>query len=1152
MKKRNLILAIVAIIALSAGILISMPFNAEADNVYDNTYYALRGRKFSVPDYGNLIEVVDPSGDEVTVNDGSFKAVYEGDYVIKYKSGLSVLKVYKTAPAVSIEIGGELPAAMSEGEIIYLPDAVGKSEIKDYDEYVVRFVLGNEASEVSGSDKKFMFEKSGQWSVNYVFTDVFGLETVYSSIVTVTNDPVIVLQNFPKEIAFGESISLGETYGYYGGALYECEAKLSDKIGKTELTGGVFTPRIDGESILTFSAEINGQTIKRSVSINVSYKTQSLFTGSGVSVKENVSYPSGANVEKTGVLLKGNSGSVTTYAKTLDLKKLSETKTNIIEFQPYGKKAGAISQVRITLTDVYDETNTLSVYWWLNPWNDHLSYMLAEYDDISVAISNESADKGVVRNTYGAVVFHNFTNVYNKNCVPFNFRYDYDELTVYSAINKNTPNYKVLDADNTDELKNWKPFGGFKGAEVYLSAEFVVSDGGGIVVSEIGGKKLNEISAADFKNDGAIQITKTGGVETGVVGYGYKLPVAAGYDVVFGAVDVKRTLEVSDGGIYRAVTATDGTLTGDVFTPKNSGKYRAAFSGRDNFGNEIVKYYEFEVISSPNDITIETNAVETLPVRDDFVLPEATVSGGTGTLETTYKISYDGAEFSLVPGDRVILNGKGNVQVRITVTDELGFVKTISYTVKVDMNKIFFMCENFPAAYKAGERVTLPEIKILDYSKYGEIGFEKPAELYIGGVKVLGNYTVPKDASEVEIVAKNNDGSLAETYTIAVIPAKITDISEALIVKGASVTREFFETGLTFSAASDFSIKTPYAVPFYDFSAKLTFLEDSMKFSSVSVEIASAKNPEEKVSLAFSSIKSGKAKLKLGEKTYNVSLESGTFNSLSAYNGRKYDSATIAFSVSGTVRIGGSEAAKITSFDSGRNFTGFDGGSVYMTIKTVGVKSQSSVIVNYIGNQSFNSYTKSGDDAPAIVGFTSELKSEYEKGETFVLPKMCFGDVLSGKAEAKLTVKAPNGKVILNNVIPEAGTEIKLESYGYYQLVFELTDGSYNTVKKTFRLYVADKTSPVIEMPSVKETYKIGEDFVVPEVSVTDDKSALDDDFDPLTVYLYLKNTDEKLVKVTAGESVKLRAEGEYEFIVYAFDASMNISYEIRKFNVVR
>ena len=45
-----------AIIALSAGILIAMPFNADAENVYDNTYYALRGRKFFVPDIANLTE----------------------------------------------------------------------------------------------------------------------------------------------------------------------------------------------------------------------------------------------------------------------------------------------------------------------------------------------------------------------------------------------------------------------------------------------------------------------------------------------------------------------------------------------------------------------------------------------------------------------------------------------------------------------------------------------------------------------------------------------------------------------------------------------------------------------------------------------------------------------------------------------------------------------------------------------------------------------------------------------------------------------------------------------------------------------------------------------------------------------------------------
>lgn len=84
----------------------------------------------------------------------------------------------------------------------------------------------------------------------------------------------------------------------------------------------------------------------------------------------------------------------------------------------------------------------------------------------------------------------------------------------------------------------------------------------------------------------------------------------------------------------------------------------------------------------------------------------------------------------------------------------------------------------------------------------------------------------------------------------------------------------------------------------------------------------------------------------------------------------------------------------------------------------------------------------------------------------------------------------------------------------------------------------------------MKGEYRKGETFVVPEVVVTDDKSAVGDDSDPLTVYLYLKNADGKTIGVTAGESIVLSEAGEYEFIVYAFDGSMNVAYKIRKFTV--
>lgn len=1150
MKKSIITSIIAALIAFSAAFVVSLPVPVHAEQVYENTYYALRGRRFTIPDYTADVEVIDPQGDTVTVSGGAFKATYEGDYVIKYKDGLSVLKVYKSAPEVSIVLQGELPTAMNAGETVYLPVAVGKSDIKDYDEYIVRFTLGDSSYDVTGDDKKFEFLTAGEWTVEYVFTDVFGLESKYSKTIKVGNDPVIVLQNFPEAIAFGKQISLEETYGYYNGLLYECEVELSDKLGIKKIEDKLFAARIDGKNTLTFSADINGKSVERSVEIDVSFETESLFVGDDVSVKENVKYQSGANVDKSGVLLKGNSGSVTTYAKTLDLKKLSDSKTNIIEFQPYGKKAGAISQVRVTLTDVYDETNTLSVYWWLNPWNDHLSYMLVEYDDISVAISNESSDKGVVRNTYGAVVYHNFTNVYNKNCVPFNFRYDYDELTVYSAINKNTPDYKVLDADNVDELKNWKPFGGFNGTEVYLSVELTVSDGGGVVVSEIGGEKFDTITDDRFINEGIIQYVKDGGVEKGVAGYEYKLPVAVGTDVVFGKTDVKRTVEISDGGMFRALTAADGKINGDIFVPAKSGKYRVVFTGRDNFGNEISKYYAFEVIPLPYDISVTTNAVKTLSVRDDFILPAATVTGGTGTLNVCYQIFYNGVYRAAVPGDRVVLDGKGDLLVGILITDELGFVKATSYTVKVDMNKRFVVSENMPVACRAGENLVMPDVKILDYSKYGNNGFETAAVLFIDGEPFTDEYLVPTDVKEIAIEARDGDGNTLKTYSVAVIPENPEVISDVLIYDKDAVTTRFFETGLTFTSASDFSVKTPYAVPFYDLAVKLTFLEDSMKFSSASITLASAKNAEQAVTLALSSIKAGKAKLALNGKTYALSLENGVFNSLSVYSGKKYDSFGAAFSWNGALRVGGSEVAKITQFDSGRTFNGFDGGNVYITVKLNGVKNESSLIINYLANQSFNDFTKNADETPAVAGFAGELKSEYEKGETFVMPEVCLGDVLSGTVYASLTVKSPDGKTLMKDVEPKAGIEIKLDTYGYYQLIFNLEDGAYNVTKKTFRLYVADKNPPSITVSGMKSEYKKGETFVVPTVVVADDKSVIGDEFDPLTVYYYLKNADGKFVGVAAGESVKLEAVGTYEFIVYAFDGSMNTSYKICKFDV--
>lgn len=85
----------------------------------------------------------------------------------------------------------------------------------------------------------------------------------------------------------------------------------------------------------------------RTVVIDVEYGAESFFLTEGISeIRADVAYPECANVDKQGVYVRGNTGGIAYYAKTLNLRKLSESKKNIVEFQPYAESGGGISQVQ--------------------------------------------------------------------------------------------------------------------------------------------------------------------------------------------------------------------------------------------------------------------------------------------------------------------------------------------------------------------------------------------------------------------------------------------------------------------------------------------------------------------------------------------------------------------------------------------------------------------------------------------------------------------------------------------------------------------------------------------------------------------------------------------------------------------------------------
>ncbi len=1128
-------------------------YSANAEPAYNNVWYAIRGEWFTVPDADASTTVLNPGGEAVTLQNGKFRASFEGDYIIAQGNSVSVLKVYRTAPAVTVELGEALKREYCAGENLFLPVAVGKSEIKDYTDYEVEIYFGDELIKtLKSTEREYTLTKAGEYKVAYVITDVFGKRTERDFTVTALDKPVIVMQRFPETMIFGTSMGIDATYGYYNGIMYECSVTLKDRLGNRSLEEKTFSPVCDGLHELTFSCVINGETLTRTASVNVEYGAESFFVTSNVkSLVPNVPYPASANVEKNGVYITGDGGAVARYTKALDLKELSDSNTKIIEFQPYAEKGASISEVRITLTDALDAQNTLSVFWWMSPWNEEVSYMLVEYGTQAIAISNESADKGVVRNQYGTVTQHTFNNVNNKQCAPFNFRYNYEGQIVYSAINSSTPNYKVLDTDNTAELKSWKPFGGFKGEDVYLSVELVTANNAGVVISEIGGKPLD--ATAEFVNDGVIQLVRESNIQTGVVGYGYLLPRAQEKDVLFGDVSFTRTLEYFEEGTFRKIRKTEGEIEGDTFTPKRSGEYRVRFSGRDNFGSSVEKFYEFSVKEFPDDIFIVTNAPAEVEVRSDFILPEAQVSGGTGILETSYQVCFDGKYRYMQPGERIYVDRAGSITVSIIALDEIGFIKTTSYSVPVNTERKFIVVKNMPQACVNGEKLALPEFVGLDYSKYGTDGFEFPVSLFVNDTKVDPNsgYIVNTADEFITVTFIADDGSVQEMRRVRVIPSSITSIADFLVFERSRASTEFYETGLTFSFESDAEIAMPYALPYYDLNLKFTVLEKYSAFDGIDVILTGESNEEQTVTLSFSQIAGGSAKMRADGMNVLAAVESGVYGDLSAYAGEKFDSISLSFSRDGTISVSGNEIAQIAAFDSGRVFGGFDGGKVRIAFKIRGVNASAKFALNSVANQSFTSYTQNYDEIMPVMGLARDVAAEeYAKGGVLEFPEAVFADVLSGKVTGKVSVFSPSGAVLVKDAELTEKLSVTLDAYGYYRFEYTLTDGAHNTGKRTYRVRVADVTPPAIEFGSVPTEARAGDTLTVPEMKVTDDNSSLGEE--SLQYFVYLRNPDTLLIKVREGEKIKLEQAGTYKLIVYAIDGSGNISYEIREIVVTK
>lgn len=1107
------------------------------------TYYALCGNFFTVPEYKADIIVYNPAGGIVKTDEkGSFRVTTAGEYTIVRAGETDILRAFAVAPELTITTG-EYEEEYLTGYFFTPPAAVAACEIGNYTDYSVRVLLQDAVVAELAPGESFIPVAEGDYKVEYTFTDLFGLETKKTVEIRVNAWEGIVVQNIPQNMKIGERVDLSEVYGFYEGKVYPCAVVLEDSTGSLRIHDNEFIPRATGTSKLTFYCNILGQRFDRTILIEVESDISGVFPGYGLTeISEGTAFPSSSNAGDTGVYIGGNSGTTFHYAKTIDLKKLSQDREDIIRFQPLAE-AGSISEIRVTMQDVADASNTLTVYWWQNPWLSYLSYMLVEYDGYSIAISNESDSSGTVRPDYGSVVFHNFGNADNSGCVPFNFRYDWEENAIFCMSDIYTPDYKVLDLDNTEELSAYFPFEGFLSAEVYLCVELVTCDNAGVVISEIGGESVAE--EKNIRNEGVLQIIPSSDGTEGIVGCEYTLPSVQKEDILFGTVECSREILLWENGRF-----VSQNIYGDSFIPEKSGLYRVIFSTFDNFGNPISKQTDFTIIDQPRGITISYDDSEIISVLDVFELKQADVHGGSGVIVTNYEVSYAGRVFEMKPGDTFFVDVPGEIRIRIISCDHFGGQQEKTYLLPVGTDVQILQVEKDRLTCREGENYEIPSAYLLDYNFYGEEGFTTPADVFIDGELVEKIFPVRHGQEDFTVEVRSKDGLLSEAFTIHVIPSETDTIADYLVYDREHVQTEFYDTGLNFIFEDDFALSMPYALPYAGLSCKFTLLEESFHYERLYLDFVSFADSRLRIRLNVAYEGEGKANILLDGSSYPVDVEYGTYNELSMYKGKKYASLVLQLNSDGTLLASGKTVCIIRSYESGQPFNGFGGAPVFLSIAAEEVLAKSSFVLNYVKNQSFNLYTQDQDNTPGYVEFSEQIQAEYDIGESIVLPAILAGDVLSPVVDVKVSVRLPDKTYLYRNSSLQNPISITFESYGYYQIQFQTMDGNYNEGQTTFRILVADKTPPEVSFVKAGDlTFKKGASYTVPNIEVSDNSGV---DEAALSCYIYLFTPDVEYILVEQGEKIVLDKTGTYRLIAYVMDeegnsATTSLTLEVKK-----
>lgn len=861
----------------------------------------------------------------------------------------------------------------------------------------------------------------------------------------------------------------------------------------------------------------------------------------------------------TGIVANIRDGNSLRFNKTIDLSKLTKEE-GIIEFFHLPVNVGYLDGFfEITLTDAYDENNSVSIL--VRKYNENSSdgwynaYIMVSFNDSDEVGLRFNNNKQMNANS---VYYNGAWHQLDKNndlgtCINYSmigtprnnvslggetlkFSYDYKEKIIYAN------GVFVSDLDEVLFYKNI--FQGFTTGEVFLSISgfnYSQSTVNPVILSvaqtDISKNVLFDEQAPVI----SVDTSCFDGQIVGVKDNEFKLFSATAKDKIDGdlAVTTKVYRNYYSSRIF--VPIFDGKFLPDVNT-----KYYIEYSATDFSGNKAKKVVEVDVLdkAQPLDFSVDGLNLANIKAGESVRLFNGVnifgdVYGNDINVKAVVKHLGNGEQYLLDNSYSFLPIYGGNYQLSVSVSDYVETkINNYDFSVFAPNSPIFIGEPLIKKYYIKGATYTADDFTAYTTTETALVKSE--TETYIqedGGeyVKINETFTVQAHTSiRFKYVAGDSVYYTSEVNVVDVnFGSKLNlanyfygDVTTQTTKEYVKLTTKNQTNGIT-------KIDFVNSVKAENLTLSLGFDKSESKFEQFNVYITDVYDNYNQIKLSFSA-DNGITELAVNDgnkivlsKNY---LENDVLYNLNFNNTDK------------TIKIDDSVVGVKTNY-AGKPFEGFAKYDVYVWFEFVGVNETASVNIYEINGQTFNS-----NDYVLPPIFTHVVcVGEVSIGQTFKVSKIIVDSILDPCVTVSdFYVTTPSGGYAysIDGVKLDKTADytkdyyVMAEEYGAYTIYLNAynSSGVYSYLPVYEEVWVVDMTAPTITFKSqMEKVVSVGSTIKLPEVDISDDYSSSEN----ITLYTVVRFADGTF-RTVSDNKFKADEKGEYTVMFVAYDENQN------------